>query len=87
MRLLNKVPSTSLFFFFLQLDLSSIPGCSADVAGELVDRRFVFTINIPGTGDHKGDSGDRKWFLQAKNTTDMHEWVDVINNLTGSQVQ
>lgn len=40
---------------------------------------------MPATGEGRGE-GDRKWFLQARNTADMHQWVEVINNLAGSQV-
>ncbi|VDD91347.1 unnamed protein product, partial [Enterobius vermicularis] len=68
----------------LMLDFSTTPGCSAEVAGDQTERRFVFAVNVPATGEGRGE-GDRKWFLQARNTADMHQWVEVINNLAGSQ--
>ncbi|VDN55946.1 unnamed protein product [Dracunculus medinensis] len=65
----------------LAIDLVATPGTSAEIAGDDIDRRFVFVLLIPFSSENR----NQKWFLQAKNTTDMYEWVDVINNLSGFQ--
>uniref|UniRef100_F1KTZ7 DCC-interacting protein 13-alpha n=1 Tax=Ascaris suum TaxID=6253 RepID=F1KTZ7_ASCSU len=68
----------------LMLDLIAVPGTSAQVAGESVDRRFVFMICLPPADDDPTGT-ERRWFVQAKNSADMYEWIDVINNLAGLQ--
>uniref|UniRef100_A0A0N5AQ58 PH domain-containing protein n=1 Tax=Syphacia muris TaxID=451379 RepID=A0A0N5AQ58_9BILA len=67
----------------LMIDLSSAPGCSAEVAKDQVERRFVFNITVQGGCENRNE-GEKKWYLQARNAVDMHEWIDVINNLTGT---
>ncbi|KHN84246.1 DCC-interacting protein 13-beta [Toxocara canis] len=69
----------------LMLDLTAVPGTSAQVAGDVVDRRFVFMICLPPSDEEPG-SAERRWLVQAKNSADMYEWVEVINNLAGLQV-
>ncbi|MFH4975056.1 hypothetical protein AB6A40_001765 [Gnathostoma spinigerum] len=67
----------------LMLDLTEIPGTSAQAVGENVDRRFVFAICVPLEDGQSGFA--RRWLVQAANTVDMYQWISVINNLAGSQ--
>ncbi|VDK44609.1 unnamed protein product [Anisakis simplex] len=75
----------------LMIDLTAVPGTSAQIASDGVDRRFVFAICLPPSEDDEGEkrcwfgAGERKWLMQARNSMDMYEWIEVINNLAGMQ--
>lgn len=76
-----------------QVDLALLPGARAEALVDQIDRRFVFAVQEPASQSSKDA---KKWLFQvssasygdslkARNTNDMNEWIDTINNLTASR--